>query len=119
MSDSILGFFGAYRYLSNFHMAPVEMDGLEYPSTEHAYQAAKSTDAAERRKIREAPRPTEAKRLGKPGIIKHKRADWQDVSLQTMEDLVRQKFTWKKPTPGATPSTASARGRARTTWARF
>lgn len=93
MAESINGFFGKYRWLSNFEMATVELDGIEYPSTEHAYQAAKSTDPAERRRIRLAEKPAEAKRLGKPEIMQHKRADWQSVSLSVMEDLCRQKFT--------------------------
>lgn len=96
MAKSINGFFGKYRWLSNFEMATVELDGIEYPSTEHAYQAAKSTDPTERRRIRLAEKPGEAKRLGQPGIMKHKRADWQSVSLSVMEDLCRQKFTKHK-----------------------
>lgn len=38
---SIQGFFGEYRWLSNFHLNPVSYEGLLYPSSEHAYQAAK------------------------------------------------------------------------------
>ncbi len=38
---NIKGFFGEYRWLSNFHVAEVEYDGDIYPSTENAYQAAK------------------------------------------------------------------------------
>ena len=41
-------FQGDYRFLSNFHPAEVEMDGIKYPSVEHAYQAAKSLDKDER-----------------------------------------------------------------------
>lgn len=37
----IKGFFGDYRFLSNFFDAPVWFEGLLYPSTEHAFQAAK------------------------------------------------------------------------------
>lgn len=38
---SIKGFFGKYRWLSNFHECPVYFEGLLYPSSECAYQAAK------------------------------------------------------------------------------
>lgn len=41
-------FRGAYRWLSNFHLSPVELDGLIYPSTEHAFQAAKTLSLEER-----------------------------------------------------------------------
>jgi hypothetical protein len=40
-SHLIHGFFGDYRWLSNFHSCPVYFDGLLYPSSENAYQAAK------------------------------------------------------------------------------
>lgn len=39
--DEIKGFFGEYRFLSNFWPAKVFLDGEEYPSVENAYQAAK------------------------------------------------------------------------------
>lgn len=37
----IKGFFGGYRFLSNFEAANVVLDGISYPSVEIAYQAAK------------------------------------------------------------------------------
>lgn len=37
----IKGFFGEYRWLSNFHESPVMYDRILYPSVENAYQAAK------------------------------------------------------------------------------
>jgi ribA/ribD-fused uncharacterized protein len=39
--STISGFFGPYRWLSNFHLCPVPYDGIKFPSAEHAYQAAK------------------------------------------------------------------------------
>lgn len=39
--DNIKGFFGEYRFLSNFGKATVEYDDVVYSSTEKAYQAAK------------------------------------------------------------------------------
>ena len=91
--DRVLGFSGEYRFLSNFYPAKVELDGLEYVSTEHAYQAAKTLDAAERRHIRENTKAGEAKKLGQK--VK-KRSDWEQVKISVMEDLVRQKFTKHK-----------------------
>ena len=40
-------------YLSNFWPARVMLDGVEYPSTEHAYQAAKTLDKVTRERIRQ------------------------------------------------------------------
>lgn len=39
--NDILTFSGEHRWLSNFWLVPIEVDGLVYPSTEHAYQAMK------------------------------------------------------------------------------
>jgi len=39
--NSIKGFFGDFRWLSNFYTTPVYYDGLLYKSSENAYQAAK------------------------------------------------------------------------------
>lgn len=35
-------FQGQYRFLSNFWPAVVQLDGIYYPTVEHAYQAAKT-----------------------------------------------------------------------------
>lgn len=86
----IKGFFGKYRVFSNFAPSKVELDGIEYPNVESAYQAAKTHDASMRRKIREVETPGEAKKLGKKLKI---REDWEQVKFSIMEDLVRQKFT--------------------------
>ena len=37
----IYGFFDRHRYLSNFHLHPVDYEGIRYPSNENAYHAAK------------------------------------------------------------------------------
>jgi ribA/ribD-fused uncharacterized protein len=37
----IKGFFGDYRFLSNFHPSPCYYKGILFPSSEHAYQFAK------------------------------------------------------------------------------
>lgn len=35
------GFYGEYRFLSNFYQSDVYLDGVKYPSVENAYQASK------------------------------------------------------------------------------
>ncbi len=40
---NIKGFFGDYRWLSNFSKVTVQLDGVTYPSVEVAYHAAKHT----------------------------------------------------------------------------
>ena len=39
--NNIKGFFGIHRWLSNFHPCEIEFEGMIFPSTENAYQAAK------------------------------------------------------------------------------
>ena len=87
--EEIKSFSGSYRFLSNFWPADVVFDGKEYPSVEHAYQAAKTLDEAERKEIREAPLARDAKRLGKAVT---QQSGWEGKKLGVMEDLVRQKF---------------------------
>lgn len=88
--NKILAFNKEYRFLSNFYPALVTLDGLEYPSTEHAYQAAKTLNPAEREAIRLSAKPGDAKRLGKKVTM---REDWDIIKINVMKDLVRQKFT--------------------------
>jgi ribA/ribD-fused uncharacterized protein len=68
----------------------VTFDGVVYPTNEHAYQAAKSLDPAEREFVRTRVSPNMAKKAGRRNVTL--RADWEQVKLKIMEDLVRQKF---------------------------
>jgi ribA/ribD-fused uncharacterized protein len=83
-------FRAEYRFLSNFHPASVELDGLEYPTVEHAFQAAKTGDPAQRERIRTLPGPHQAKKAGRALDL---RPDWERVKIGVMEELVRRKFT--------------------------
>lgn len=82
-------FRGDYRFLSNFWLAFVVLDGIEYRSVEHAYQAAKTLDPTWRSSIRGCPTPGDAKRMGRRVPM---RKDWDDVKVDVMLDLLRQKF---------------------------
>lgn len=42
--NNIKGFFGDYRFLSNFHLCDVWFEGILYPSSENAYMASKTLD---------------------------------------------------------------------------
>lgn len=52
-----------FGFLSHFHPAVITLDGLEWPSVEHYYQAQKSQDPRYVAAIRAAVHPSEAKRL--------------------------------------------------------
>lgn len=97
MEDDVIGrFFGAYRWLSNFWPCKVKFDGVTYPSVEHAYQAAKTTDPHVRALLLQVcsdktPEASAAlaKQTGNAFIL---RAGWDAKKLVIMENLLRQKF---------------------------
>jgi len=62
--DHIYGFFEDYRFLSNFHVHTIYYEGLLYPSTENAYQAAKYSDEFVKRKFTTIS-PADAKKLSR------------------------------------------------------
>lgn len=86
----ITSFSGDYRWLSNFWMVDVSLDGYTYPSVEHAYQAAKTFDPGERERIWMAQTPGHAKRLGRTVTL---RPDWDEARLYVMRDLLFKKFS--------------------------
>jgi ribA/ribD-fused uncharacterized protein len=81
-------FTGEYRFLSNFWPASVGLDGVEYPSVENAYQAAKTLDAKARRPFAKFT-AHEAKKAGRALAM---RKDWEEVKLAVMESLLIVKF---------------------------
>lgn len=90
MAESVIGpFTGELRWLSNFWPALVKLDGQLYPTVEHAYVAAKTTDRMIRSVIQTTSSPGEVKRLGRQFDL---REDWHEIKLQVMEDLLWQKF---------------------------
>lgn len=82
-------FRGEHAFLSNFFYAPVAFDGDEYPTVEHAYQAAKTLDLTWQYDIRSAPTPGEAKRRGRLAPLD---PTWEQRKLRVMGALVRRKF---------------------------
>ncbi|MFO0974636.1 MAG: NADAR family protein [Phycisphaerae bacterium] len=86
----IAEFQGEYRFLSNFWLSEVWFEGARYPSVEHAYQAAKSLDPAERRRVAALATPADAKRAGRALSL---RPDWERAKFAVMEACVRDKFT--------------------------
>lgn len=67
---------GPYGFLSNFHVAIFQLNGHNWPSVEHAYQAAKSTDLEVQRTIRCLETPGDTKQMGK---TIERRVDWEEV----------------------------------------
>lgn len=80
MELDILEFKDGYAWLSNFCPVDVILDGVYYPSTENAYQAAKTLDFIERQQFTDC-HAGKAKRLGKKITI---RDDWNDVKYEVI-----------------------------------
>lgn len=91
MSDDtpITSFTGDYAFLSNFYPHAVQINGDIYPTSEHAFQALKTDDHAEREKVRFAKTPAAAKVLGKRVTP---RVGWDRERFEVMERVVRAKF---------------------------
>jgi N-glycosidase YbiA len=84
-------FYGPHSSLSNFHPVTIVIDGLEYHSTEHYYQAQKFADEESRNRIRTAPSPHEAARLGRQ--LRGLRTGWDTDKITVMERALVAKFT--------------------------
>lgn len=89
-SEPILGFFGPFRWLSNFHYANVELDGVLYTTNEHAYQAAKHLDLDYRAFIGRLTKPRDAMVAGRD---RPARQGWDEMKYDVMWDLNAQKFS--------------------------
>lgn len=88
-SEPITSFSGNYRFLSNFYSASVELDGVDYRTVEHAFQAAKTLNASERGRIQRTRSPGAAKHIGRRVTL---RPEWEEVKIEVMRRLVYQKF---------------------------
>lgn len=87
----VKGFFGEYRFLSNFWPAKVFLDGEEYSSTENAYQAAKYKK--EFRDHFKNCSPKEAMIFSRDNLEgRYPDDEWQAIKLETMRGLLIQKF---------------------------
>jgi ribA/ribD-fused uncharacterized protein len=86
----ITEFKDEYRFLSNFNSSPIVWKGTNWPTVEHAYQAAKTNDVSQRLTIQHAATPGKAKRLGRAVTL---RKDWDTEKVPIMKVLVRKKFT--------------------------
>lgn len=88
--DAILGFFGEYRYLSNYHLIQVVVEGQKYPSSEHAYMAQKNSGFLMQAYIAALPSPADARRFGQTlQPPKH----WYETRIEAMRNVLAAKFS--------------------------
>lgn len=81
----------AYGEFSNFAPFPFELDGCQWPTTEHYFQAQKFEDADYKEKIRTTKSPMIAARLGRSRKVPI-RHDWEQIKDDVMLCAVRAKF---------------------------
>ncbi|WIL01665.1 riboflavin biosynthesis protein [Klebsiella phage vB_KpnM_SCNJ1-Y] len=90
MSGNIINSFkGQYSFLSNFYPVQVEIEGIVYPSVEHAYVAMKTMDIELRKQISLMETAGKVKRMGRTLNV---RSDWDHIKLPVMFGLLRLKF---------------------------
>jgi len=87
--EAVTSFRDKYRFLSNMSPSSITIEGIRYPTVEHAFQAAKTTDQELRKKIARAANPAEAKRMGRELTLRN---DWNDIRVKAMEYILRKKF---------------------------
>ena len=83
---------GPYKCLGNSYSATIMVEGIAYPSVEHAFQAAKVSDRAIKFQISKASL-AEVRNLLEDVWI---RPNWNDVKYATLHQLVKLKFESNK-----------------------
>lgn len=80
-----------YGEFSNFAAFPFSLDGKQWSTTEHYFQAQKFDDQTYQEKIRTTKSPMIAARLGRSRKVKI-RPDWESVKVNIMRKAVRAKI---------------------------
>lgn len=83
-------FSGKNRWLSNFWPCEVKYEELIYPSSEHAYVAAKTLNLQDRLVISAIPTANLVKKYGRSLML---RPNWDNIRLEEMYKIVFDKFT--------------------------
>jgi ribA/ribD-fused uncharacterized protein len=80
-----------YAPFSSFWKIPIIYESITFPSIEHAFQAGKIKSWICKSQIARIPYPSQVKKmLHFQGVPIRK--DWEDINLNLMKELVRQKF---------------------------
>lgn len=83
---------GRYGFMSNLYPCTVVFEGIEFPSSEHAYQYGKAKDEVIKNTIRDMPKPVLACILGH-GLFPYMVVpNWKEIRIIRMGYVVRAKF---------------------------
>lgn len=86
----IISFKGEHFFLSNFFPISVYYEGIHYPSSEHAYVGAKTTDWHLKEEIAKVKTSGEVKKIGRFIDL---RQDWEEVKVNEMRKILSVKFS--------------------------
>jgi hypothetical protein len=88
--DIIRRFEGSNYFLSNYYPCQIEVEGINFPSVEHAYQALKTSDLEIRNQIKNCDTPGEARALIKKITPPE---DWEENKIGVMYKIIEHKFS--------------------------
>jgi ribA/ribD-fused uncharacterized protein len=86
-------FTGDWAFLSNFHEWEADWNGVIFPTSEHAFQAAKCANSADMLRIYKAKTAKQAKYYGRSVGL---RPDWDHFRVHAMKEVLTSKFTLDK-----------------------
>jgi N-glycosidase YbiA len=81
-----------FYVFNNFSAHAIEFRGRLYPTSEHAYQAAKCTDPDGQEAIRNARSPLQAKVLANETYAAARDPAWRSKKVGALEDILRAKL---------------------------
>ena len=93
ISSDIINFRSSIKLFcefSNFYQASFTIDGKEWKTVEHYFQAQKCLNEKVREELRALSTPKEAKKMGSKVLL---RSDWDKVKINIMVQACRAKFT--------------------------
>lgn len=90
-NNPILFYERKFYCFSNFSSFAVELKGVLWMTSEHAYQAAKFKDKKIVEEIKNACSAYDSKKIAQkyPNDVKN---DWDDIKLSIMEEIIRAKL---------------------------
>lgn len=80
----------SYFALHNFSAHAITIDGITYPTAEHAFHALKFNDDEIRQKIINSASPVAAYKLSKE-LKPRRRSDWDEIKVDVLTSIIRHK----------------------------
>ncbi len=82
-----------YGVFSNLAKRPITYEGLEYPTSEHAYQAGKARKESVKKWLMDAPSPSLLAMAAHGLYVWDITPDWSKTKFDRMRGVLRAKFT--------------------------